>query len=114
VTGHTDAPIRWPVGRATSGRGRPTIIAFGALVDAVRREAPSAVARAWGVRVNTVYQWRRALLTSGEQGRRRWTEPEDELVRALPPIEAAGRTGRTLKAVYSRRLVLGVHHPWLG
>lgn len=37
-----------------------------------------------------------------------WTEPEDELVRTLPASEAAHRTGRTLGAVHSRRLILGL------
>jgi hypothetical protein len=50
--------------------------------------------------------------------RRRWRRPpfseqlwraaEDDLVRALPPAEAARRTGRSLKAVYQRRRVLGL------
>jgi hypothetical protein len=39
----------------------------------------------------------------------RWTEAEDELVRTLPPAEAARRTGRTLAAVYVRRGALGLH-----
>jgi hypothetical protein len=39
---------------------------------------------------------------------RPWTEEEDELLRALPPPEVARQTGRTLTAVYSRRLVLGL------
>jgi hypothetical protein len=37
-----------------------------------------------------------------------WTPEEDELVRTLPPAEAARRTGRSLAAVYQRRHVLGV------
>jgi hypothetical protein len=40
-----------------------------------------------------------------------WTPEEDKLVRALPPAEAAGRTGRTLPAVYQRRHHLGVGLP---
>jgi hypothetical protein len=32
-------------------------------------------------------------------------------VRALPPAEAAARTGRTLPAVYHRRRQLGVGRP---
>jgi hypothetical protein len=37
---------------------------------------------------------------------RSWLSEEDELVRTLPPQEAAERTGRTLRAVYERRNVL--------
>jgi hypothetical protein len=40
--------------------------------------------------------------------RRRWAPEEDELVWALPPAEAARRTGRSLLAVYVRRYELGV------
>jgi hypothetical protein len=44
-------------------------------------------------------------------GRVPWTPAEDELARALPPAEAAARTGRTLPAVYQRRYQLGVGLP---
>jgi hypothetical protein len=37
-----------------------------------------------------------------------WTAGQDELVKALPPAEAAARTGRSLRAVYSRRHALGL------
>jgi hypothetical protein len=37
-----------------------------------------------------------------------WTPGEDELVRTLPPAEAARRTGRSLLAVYARCNELGV------
>jgi hypothetical protein len=39
---------------------------------------------------------------------RGWTAEEDELVRPLPPAEAARRTGRSRDAVYTRRGDLGV------
>jgi hypothetical protein len=32
-----------------------------------------------------------------------WTTEEAEAVRTLPPAEAAGKTGRTMDAVYRRR-----------
>jgi len=38
---------------------------------------------------------------------RPWTAEEEALLRRLPPAEAARRTGRTLKAVYAWRRVLG-------
>jgi hypothetical protein len=40
-----------------------------------------------------------------------WTAEEDELVRTLPAPEAAARTGRTLRAVITRRHLLGVRRP---
>jgi hypothetical protein len=39
---------------------------------------------------------------------RPWTDEEDDLVRTLPAKEVAGRTGRTLRAVYDRRRGLGM------
>jgi hypothetical protein len=42
---------------------------------------------------------------------RPWTAAEDELVRTVPPPEAARRTGRTVSAIYHRRLKLGVAAP---
>jgi hypothetical protein len=57
-----------------------------------------------------------ARLLNRHRGRRghgwvSWTPAEDERVRALPPAEAAERTGRTLPAVYQRRYHLGVGLP---
>lgn len=49
---------------------------------------------------------RTAGAVRGKQERspyRRWTAEEDALVRALPPAEAARRTGRTSWAVALRR-----------
>jgi hypothetical protein len=40
-----------------------------------------------------------------------WMPAEDAWVRTLPPAQAAARTGRTLRAVYQRRHVLGVGFP---
>jgi hypothetical protein len=37
---------------------------------------------------------------------RRWSDADDELVRTLPPTEAAHRTGWTLAAIHQRRYVL--------
>jgi hypothetical protein len=39
---------------------------------------------------------------------RRWTAREDDVVRVLPPAEAARRTGRTPRAVDARRRTLGL------
>ena len=57
-----------------------------------------------------------ARLLNRHRGRRGhgwapWAPAEDELVRTLPPAEAAARTGRTLPAVYQRRHHLGVGLP---
>jgi transposase-like protein len=39
---------------------------------------------------------------------RPWSAEEDELLRTLRPVDVAARTGRTLAAVYGRRIVLGM------
>ena len=44
----------------------------------------------------------------GAYGSPPWSAQQDDLVRRLPPAEAARRTGRTLSAVYSRRSLLGL------
>jgi hypothetical protein len=51
------------------------------------------------------------LLDRHRGGRRKgptWAAREDELVRTLPPTEVARWTGRSMKAVYVRRRVLGI------
>jgi hypothetical protein len=46
--------------------------------------------------------------TQGPLAERRWTPREDEWLRTLPAAEVAKQTGRTLKAVWSRRRILGL------
>src|SRR4051794_1463330 len=61
ITGLTAAPIPWPAGlEMPSGRKRG-IVLYGDLVEALKRESAQAVAHWWGVRVETVTAWRRAL-----------------------------------------------------
>ena len=50
ITGMTDAPIPWPVGK--KGRGRHSLIVFKDLAKAVRRESNQAVAH-WVERRST-------------------------------------------------------------
>jgi hypothetical protein len=58
VVGLREAPIPWPVGK----RGKATtLILYADLERAVRRESAVAVARWWGVSVQTVCVWRKAL-----------------------------------------------------
>jgi hypothetical protein len=61
ITGMTDAPIPWPVGKG--GRGRHSLVVYKGLARAVRRESNQAVARSWGVDPQTVSKWRKALGT---------------------------------------------------
>jgi hypothetical protein len=59
IVGLSDAPIPWPIG--AGNRGAKSLVLFGALARAVRRESNQAVARAWGVSGQTVTAWRKAL-----------------------------------------------------
>jgi hypothetical protein len=188
ICGLSDALIPWPVGK----RGRAkSLVVYGDLAEAVRRESNQAVCHWWGVTPQTVTKWRGALdvgpVTAGtsrllgayfadghgqvmieksvarcrdpevrarmaaprkgkppprhvieaaaaahrgkhpsretrrkmsESQKRRWRDgplaarlwkaEEDELVKTLPPPQAARRTGRSLRAVYARRLRLGL------
>jgi hypothetical protein len=55
----TDAPIPWPIGIAPEG-GR-SLVVYGDLARAVRREANKAVAHHWGVTGQTITKIRRGL-----------------------------------------------------
>jgi hypothetical protein len=59
ITGLTDAPIPWPVGKR--GRGRHSLIVYKGLAKALRRESNQAIAHWWGVDPQTVSKWRRLL-----------------------------------------------------
>ena len=50
----------------------------------------------------------RRLGTRPPKAGRAWTATEDALLRQLPALAVAQQTGRTLKAVYKRRIKLGV------
>jgi hypothetical protein len=58
VVGFTDGPIPWP--RCRTAR-RHAVVLYGDLAKAVRRESAQAVASWWGVDVQTVWRWRKAL-----------------------------------------------------
>jgi hypothetical protein len=59
ITGLTDAPIPWPVGKGDAGR--PSQVVFKDLAKAIRRESNQAVAHWWRVDVQTVSKWRHRL-----------------------------------------------------
>jgi hypothetical protein len=61
IVGLSEAPIPWPVGQTLPrGRGRALVL-YGDLAEAVRRESAEAVMHFWGVKVNTVWLWRKVL-----------------------------------------------------
>jgi hypothetical protein len=62
IVGLREGPIPWPVGK----RGKvATLILYGDLERALRREAAVAVAHWWGVTAQTVTKWRQALGIEG-------------------------------------------------
>src|SRR4051812_26022559 len=60
ITGLSNAPIPWPIGKRPASRGRALVL-FGHLVKAVRRESVAAVAFHWSVSDQTVTKWRKSL-----------------------------------------------------
>jgi hypothetical protein len=84
LVGLSTAPIPWPVGRRGSAK---SLVVFGGLAEAVRRESAVAVCHWWGVTAQTVTKWRRAL------GVGPVTEGTHRLksVNALQPAIAAAR-----------------------
>ena len=61
VSGFTDAPIPWPVGRAAGGRGRSSLVVRDDLARAVETESVAAVCHHFGATPSVVRRWRRAL-----------------------------------------------------
>jgi hypothetical protein len=112
VVGLTEAPIPWPVGK---GRRMKTLILYGDLARAVRRESAVAVAHAWGVTAQTVTKWRRALgvplATEGTSRLHRAYAAEPWAQRARERL-AASKRGKPLPAHVRevlRKARLGTH-----
>ena len=58
ITGISDAPIAWPIGKVRQGRA---LVVYKGLAKAIRRESNQAVYRWWGITPQTVSKWRRLL-----------------------------------------------------
>ena len=54
----SDAKIPWPIGKLRQGR---SLIMYGGLADAIRRESNQAVCHWWGITPQTVTKWRKVL-----------------------------------------------------
>jgi hypothetical protein len=59
IIGVTDALIPWPLGK--NGRGAHSLVVYGDLARAVRRESVSAICHWFGVHDVTVWEWRKAF-----------------------------------------------------
>ena len=70
----TDAPIPWP--RGNSRRGPRSLVVYGDLARAVRRESAAAIGYWFGVDITTVSKWRKAsqsaILGRRSYGNGRW------------------------------------------
>jgi hypothetical protein len=60
VVGYSGGRIPWPVGRRPGTSAR-SLVVFGGLADAIRRESNQAVCHWWGVTPQTVTKWRKPL-----------------------------------------------------
>lgn len=56
----SDSPLPWPVGRRP-GFAKRSLVVYGGLSQALRRESASAIAAMWGVHPTTISRWKRAL-----------------------------------------------------
>lgn len=59
IIGITDARIPWPLGK--HGRGANSLVVYGYLAQALRRESVSAICHWFGVHEVTIWKWRKAL-----------------------------------------------------
>lgn len=66
IVGMTDGRIPWPLAHRTGTPSRiRTLVIYGALAKALRRESNQAVAYWWGVTAQTVTKWRKGLGVRG-------------------------------------------------
>lgn len=63
--------IQWPIAVVPGSFGR-SLVLYRDLVRAVRRETATAVAHAWGVTLQTVTKWRKALGVKKTEANTRW------------------------------------------
>jgi hypothetical protein len=61
ITGVSDAPIPWPLGQTLPKGNARSLVLYGDLVEAVKRESAAALMHFWGVGHHTVWVWRKAL-----------------------------------------------------
>jgi hypothetical protein len=123
ITGMTDAPIPWPLGKR--GRGRHSLVVYKGLAKAVRRESNQAVSHWWGVDPQTVSKWRRQLgvgiATEGTSRLHRETiEEHGEAMRALG-VQKARDPARRRKIAAAKRgkprpphVLEAMHGAWRG
>ena len=124
ITGMTDAPIPWPIGKG--GRGRHSLVVYKGLARAVRRESEQAICHWWGVRTTTVWKWRKALgigpITEGTSRLYREYTKEPRAVEARAKAHAKARDPeRCRKIAEAKRgmprpphVLEAMHQAWRG
>jgi hypothetical protein len=124
ITGMTDAPIPWPIGKG--GRGRHSLVVYKGLARAVRRESEQAICHWWGVRTTTVWKWRKALgigpITEGTSRLYREYTKEPRAVEARAKAHAKARDPeRCRKIAEAKRgkprpphVIEAIRRAWLG
>ena len=73
ITSWTDTPISWPRCQRVGVRGGSGLLVTEELVRAIRTESSLAIQYWWGVRMETVWRWRKAFGVTqwGTEGSRR-------------------------------------------
>ena len=101
----SDGKIPWPIGKLRQGR---SLIVYGGLADAIRRESNQAVCHWWGITPQTVTKWRKALevdpLNAGSRELFVRYGREERVLDALPLARvAASRPESRRKIAEARR-----------
>lgn len=100
----SDGRISWPVGKKGSAL---SLVLYGDLAKAVRREAAAAVRFWWGVSGSTIMHWRRALgirITEGDRAvRREYMTPQHNRKMTRAATAVAGLPERRQKIASARR-----------
>jgi len=119
VVGWTDAPLSWPL-CVLPGRGGARSIQIDAeLARAIRQESATAIRHWWGVSVQTVWRWCRALgvtRTSNPGSRRLIVAAARQGAAVIKAhvwtaTERRARSRRAIKLGLGRNLKLGYHGP---
>ena len=106
ITSWTDGRIPWPRCQAVGRRGGSGLLVDRELRRAIRTESETAIGYWWGVRIETVWRWRKAFGVS------RWgTEGSRRLHEALSESGAAKLRGKKLpKELVKRRIKIRAAH----
>jgi hypothetical protein len=92
ITGVSAAPIPWPIAQTLPNSRARSLVLYGDLIEAVKRESAGAVMHFWGVKANTLWTWRKALNVGQYTEGTRKCKSESFLPHAARGSEAARPT----------------------